>query len=266
MSKKHFVRHRSPLRSAFIEPLESRTLLSASPATVGFIDLTDSVAYTSTKPILPGSGKEKVAVTVTNEGDIKAAGPLEIELDTTTHSDGSHSTLLIDEQVVLRGLAASKSKTFDFSVPITVGTAPANYYTVAIVDGGNTFSESNPNNNTAVTPSALTVLDLYPNIEGVFDGTFAVTSGPGKGDSGTNELDVETESNTTGEITGILTSSAGFDANLEGGILPNGQFSANTADTGDSGTGVITGRLHDGKLTGKLSQSDGTVSKFTIIV
>jgi hypothetical protein len=98
---------------------------------------------------------------------------------------------------------------------------------------------------------------------GTLDGTYKVKSGIGKGATGTVELVVDSESDTTGDLTGTSTSDPGTEATFTGSILPDGDVSLNTADVDDDGTGLINGKFSNGKLTGTFMASDGDLSKFT---
>jgi hypothetical protein len=265
MSKKHRAHRSRRILNACLEPLESRTLFNIVPNVPGFIDLTDTVVLKSNKPVKPGSDA-KLAVTVKNLGNESATGGLTIELEDSLTSGGSDPGFIVDEAVALNNLGAGKSKTFNFSVPVETGTPPDDYFIVAVVDPGNTFQESNTSNNTAVTPTALDIIDPYPDMTGIFEGTYKVNTGPNKGVKGTVEFVVNSESDTTGDISGTTLTDPGEGTTFTGSILADGDVSMNTTDDDDSGTGLVTGKFSKGKFTGTFMANDGDVSKFTATI
>jgi hypothetical protein len=226
-----------------------------------FIDLTDTVAL-KTDSVKPG-GTASFSVTVTNGGNMTASGPLAITIDQSVNSNGSDPTVLTTENVTI-DLAAGKSKTFTFSQPLNIDTTAGDYFIAAVVDPENTFSESNSANNTGVSHKPLTVLDLYPDMVGTLTGTFKTRSGPDHGAKGTVTVDVSSESQSTGAMSGTITDSAGDNATFAGTMSTSGVLSAVTTDVVGGGTGSITGTFSNGKFTGTFTASSGDVNNISV--
>jgi hypothetical protein len=221
-----------------------------------FIDLRDTVVYTGASSVKPGK-KYHVAVAVTNYGNVPAKGNLLIDFSYSANADGSGaiSAGSINANI---NIAPNKSKLVEFSQIIPSGIAPGNYYTIATVDPGDTFNESNTANNSAVTPTALTVMGLYPDITGSWTGSYLGLTGQDKGETGTLTLDINAEDEATGAISGSGSSDGNSFYTMTGSILASGTFTMTF--TFNTSRHVIQNKakLSHGVITGKYSEDTGT--------
>jgi uncharacterized membrane protein len=218
-----------------------------------FVDLSDTVVYAGASSVKPGK-KANVAVTVTNSGNVPAKGSLLIDLAYSVNADGSAA--VSDGSISANiNIAPNKSKVVKFPKTVPIGTTPGNYYTVTTVDPGNTFSESNVGNNTAVTPTALTVLGLYPDITGSWTGSYRGLTGQDKGETGPIDVDF-TEDDATGTLSGPGSSDGNF--TVAGSIQASGALTM-TFTFNQSGHVVDNkGKLSHGVISGKYTEDTGT--------
>ncbi len=226
-----------------------------------FVDLSDTFTYVGPAFVKPGQTIVDV-VSVTNNGNVPARGPLVIDLSATNNSDGSDAVQFASVTVLLNAVPGkTQSFRFPFSIPTT--TAPGVYYGVATVDPSNTFNDPNTANNTTVSQTGLNIVSLYPNIVGTFSGPYEFVSGQDKGTTGTLNIVITAEDPTTGELTGAGTSSNGANFTFTGTITPQGAVSLTTGPSG--GNSTLTAHFADGTLIGTIDltikDSDG---KFTL--
>ena len=170
---------------------------------------------------------------------------MEIQVGHSVNADGSSPTIDLTTSKSIN-IAAGKHATFRFSTLIPIGFVPGTYFGVADVDANDSFNETDTSNNSAVTTNELTVLDPFANIMNTFTGPFKTTSGFGKGATGTITLDILSESDTTGDVTGTGSNSLGNSFTFTGAILANGNFLFNTTDMANSVTWALTGKVLPG--------------------
>jgi uncharacterized protein YkwD len=119
-----------------------------------FVNLSDSVTVVSPSA-KPGS-KAVITVTVKNSGNINAQRPLQIALSASTDPAGANPQSLPSQTKSIH-IAPGGQSVLRLSVPIPAALVPDSYFIVATVDPNNTFNESNPNDNTAVSGNELKV-------------------------------------------------------------------------------------------------------------
>ena len=149
-----------------------------------FIDLSESIQFVGPSTIDPGQ-RYGLVVTVTNNGNAIARGPLQFQLGTSASSDGS-STTVISVPTRHLVLPAGRSENFLFVERVAAGTSPSSFFGDVTVDPNDTFGESDITNNFAVTSGEETVRDPFDNIFGNFDRDLprSPRAGPGRyGDS-----------------------------------------------------------------------------------
>jgi hypothetical protein len=226
-----------------------------------FIDLTDSIRLVGPSTIDPGQ-RYGLVVTVTNNGNAIARGPLEFQLGTSAASDGS-STTIISTPTRPLVLPAGRSESFLFVERVAAGTAPGSFFGDVTIDPNDTFGESNTTNNFAVTSGEETVRDPYDNILGTASGSFHVILGPDRGDVGTLNLDVMTEDSTNGDLSGTATDSLGNGYTFSGTVSPFGIIRLSTDNTGNAVTGSLRGIIvAGGNFNGLFRESNGDFITF----
>jgi hypothetical protein len=229
-----------------------------------FIDLSDSIVRNGKTSVDPGQTSGGEAVTIFNNGNVMASGVVAIEFEASTSPDGSSPAFVVTEDETIR-IAPGKSKSFHNARKTAVGSAPGAFYTVAIVDPGNTFDESNTTNNTAIATVPLTILDPYANLLGTFVGPFDVLKGPDKGLTGTTTWDITAENDTDGHFSGTIDNSAGVDSTVVGILTTKGVITAIKTDTTDTGVSSIKAKIAVGKITGITDSDNGNVSNFGVL-
>jgi hypothetical protein len=234
------------------------TAVSGGQVTVTdpFIDLSDSITLVGPLTAKP-SHKSVVAVVVTNNGNVAAKGPVVIDLGDSVNADGSSPTLVVSPTVKLN-LAPGKHETFHFTNTIAITPASNTYFAVADVDPGDTFSESNTSNNTAVSPTELTFIDTFPDIRSTKTGTFDITKGRGVGTTGTATFIFSSEVFTDGKLTGTASNSLGQSTSFVGTITSAGVVKIHGgifSMTGILASGTITATFKDGPASGTLTVS-----------
>jgi hypothetical protein len=226
-----------------IEVLEPRAYFS--------VDLSGSISFVSpaSRQVKPGQSFS-VAVEVFNNGDTTAGGKLAINLGISTNADGlspiSEGTITKEIHIAAGGHTIVK-----LSKKVPVGFTPAAYYGVADIDPGDTFSETNLANNSAVSAAPLTVLSPYPNLIGTWSGTGVVKKGDDKGLIFSHVDIFTSESDTTGAFTytgtntfpnGVVSHFSGTGAVTTKGVITDQAESVPASDTGvDHGKGKVTG-------------------------
>lgn len=242
--------------------------VGASSGTVAitdpFIDLSDSIVRTGKTSVFPGQSSGGETVTIFNNGNVTASGIVAITFDASTNPDGSSPVFVATEDENIK-IAPGKSKSFHNVRKTSVGELPGNYYTIATVDPGNTFNESNTTNNSAVASVPLTILDPYANLIGTFVGPFDVTKGPNKGLTGTTTWVIDSENDTNGHFAGTIDNSAGVDSTVVGILTTKGVITAIKTDTTDTGVSSIKAKVAAGKITGTTDSDNGNVSTFTVL-
>lgn len=237
-------RHGRPL--AAMEPLESRAYFS--------VDLATSVSL-----VVPATAQVKtgsfvtLSVEVLNNGTTTAAGPLEIDPGISPNADGSS---LVAFAPVSRHIAikAGGHATIRLQEKVAFGTTPGTYFGVATVDPGNTFSETDLSNNSAVSSNSVVVVPKYPNLAGNYSGTGAVLRGTGKGLTFTQTSVISSEEPATGRytITGTNFFAGGLTISFAGTgtVSPTGLVTQTTTDIPADATRVTHTR---GKFAGNVS-------------
>jgi CARDB len=228
-----------------------------------FVDLSDSIVRNGKTSVLPGQTSGGETVTIFNNGNVTATGTVKIEFQTSTSPDGSNPVFIVTETEQIK-IAPGKSKSFHNARKVALGTLPGAYYTIATVDPGNTFDESDTTNNTAIATIPLTVLDPFANILGAATGPFRVTKGPGKGDIGTTTWNITAENQTDGHFSGTIDNSLGIDSTVVGIVTTKGILTAIRTDTTDSGVSSIKARIAGGKIIGTTVSDNGNVSNFIV--
>jgi CARDB len=229
-----------------------------------FIDLSDSIVRNGKTSVDPGQTSGGETVTIFNNGNVMASGVVAIEFEASTSPDGSSPAFVATEDETIR-IAPGKSKSFHNARKTAVGSAPGSFYTVAIVDPGNTFDESNTTNNTAIATVPLTILDPYANLLGTFVGPFDVLKGPDKGLTGTTTWDITAENDTDGHFSGTIDNSAGVDSTVVGILTTKGVITAIKTDTTDTGVSSIKAKIAASKITGITDSDNGNVSNFSVL-
>lgn len=130
----------------------STTTISVTPATV---DLSAAITHVPTAARL--NGFVAVTLDVANEGNVRAAGRIEISFAESPNTDGSNSASLGSVERAV-AIPASKHTVMHFAVKLPIGSASGNQYIVADVDTNNFFNDPNLANNTTVslTPVSIT--------------------------------------------------------------------------------------------------------------
>jgi hypothetical protein len=232
-----------------------------------FIDLTDSISN-----IAPASGQADpgqpitVAVEIFNNGNIIASGPITTDVSASTSPDGSSPAHVITLKESIH-LAPGTSKIFRSTGKIPLGYTPGTYYWVATADSNNSIGESTLANNTAISPTPLTVLDPYPNLLGTYSGPETVKKGPGKGAIVTVILDFVSE-DSTGHLTanGTLVEINGTRApfTFNGTISTKGIFFGKTSSHTTFYVATFKGKLVGQTLEGPVSNTDGNSGTFAL--
>jgi hypothetical protein len=239
---------------------KSNTTIAETAPFIDFADTIVRVGKTTVKPV----GKSLLKVTITNEGNVPANGLLTLDIGSSQSSTGSPIDSQVPVMKQLKNFGPDKKMSFTFIHTILVGTAPGVYYATATVDPLNTFNEPDTSNNFAVTPTALTILSPFPDIEGVSTGPFKTTKGPGKGSKGTLTLDITSESGQNGEVSGTGSNSLGAEFSVTGSISTKGHFILFTDDKAFDVNSVLTGKLAGKKAIGTFKQSIGNSGSFTL--
>jgi hypothetical protein len=240
---------------------------SAITVTDPIIDLSNSVSL-----VAPASGELQpgkpftASVDVFNNGNVLASGPLLIDVDVSTSPDGS-SPVPIGVLKENLHLAPGANKIFKQTAKVPLGYIPGAYYFVTTVDPADTFHESNTDNNTAVSPTALTVLPPYPVLSGTYSGPEMVKKGPGKGAIVTVQLDFVSESQSNGDIaaTGKLIDSKGTSTfSFTGTISTKGVFFGKTSSPTTFFVATFKGKLVGNTISGTVSNTDGNSGTFSL--
>jgi CARDB len=210
-----------------------------------FIDLSDAFTYTGPAAVKPGQSIVDI-ITVTNNGNVPAKGPLEIDLSQSTNSDGSDA-IQFTTQTVSLNVAPGKTQSFHFPFTIPVTIPPGTYYGVATIDPSNTFNDTDTTNNTTVSQGGLPVLSLYANLVGTLTGPYDFNTGQDKGTTGTLTIVVTDEDNTTGELTGTGTTTNGADFSFTGTLTPQGAVNLTTDVPGGC---TVIGHFANGTFKG----------------
>jgi hypothetical protein len=100
--------------------------------------------------------KGKVTVTVTNQGNVRARGNINIVVYLSADQllDGDTPLTTLNCKINLK---PGKSKTFKSKTTLPAGVTPGDYYLLADVDSDNAMAETNETNNVAATADTLTV-------------------------------------------------------------------------------------------------------------
>ncbi len=251
------------------DPLGSTSTSTSGPTFAvvpAVIDLSDTVSIVAppSSQVLPGKSC-KLAVEVTNNGNTKAIGPLTIDFSFSANPDGSDPQMA-PTKIRHLGLAAGAETVFRISERVAVGTTPDPYFVAADIDPNDTFNETDLANNTAVTPTELTVLPPYPVLlDQTYSGPFKVRHGTDKGDTVEISLHFTAESQATGALTasGVETiGSTNFDFSFVGAITPKGVFTGSTSNTLNSDVARYHGRLVGTNLSGTFSNTNGDSGTF----
>jgi subtilase family serine protease len=138
---------------AVITDVNGNAQMAASASTVAvapaFIDLSGALAPVPS--VLKLGKKTSATVTVTNNGNVPAAGTFQVAFlarptGTTGAVDVPMATVATRINLASHG---SKRLRFSLVVPVTL-TAGIDYTLVAMLDPNNLFRDSNPGNNTLV--------------------------------------------------------------------------------------------------------------------
>jgi hypothetical protein len=193
-----------------------------------------SASVTSKNTAVKPGGEASAVVTVTNTGNVTAAGKLPIWL--AFASDGSTIPAYTVYTPSVR-LQPGAHEVFRLALQVPVGFAPGSYSLVAMVDPQNTFNESNAAGNTATSATSLIVPDPYP-VLGAYSGTVSTSRGPDKGAIVSQLWTVTAEDQTSGAISFTFTNTY-----------------ANGTTSSGSGTGTVTS---NGTITGMYPASQTT--------
>jgi subtilase family serine protease len=120
-------------------------------------DLVGTITHTFKEPAAAGD-KAKVRVVVTNQGSVPAKAKINIDVYASTDQALDGGDRLVATSVNRSiNLKAGKSVTFSISVTLPADLTPGDYYFLADVDSTNAISESDEDNNLAVSTDTLTV-------------------------------------------------------------------------------------------------------------
>jgi hypothetical protein len=231
-----------------------------------YVDLSAQLKFNAppTAQALPGT-PVSVTLEIVNNGNVVANGNILSSFSVSGHSDGTAS-LFVESLKEHVHIAAGGHQFFKIVKPVPIGSLPGNYYLVASVDTTNTLDESDLTNNSAVSPTQLTVLDPYPNLLGSFSGTYTIKHGPDKGVVVRRVGEFTDEDDTTGAFAYTATNyyPNGTTASIagDGTITPAGVYKTHLLD--NSTTSV--GRLLKGVLTGTFKSINGDSGTFRYVL
>lgn len=242
--RKRCVAARSSRGSVFIEGLESRQLMSASPVHLSPV--------TPGKILAPNTGYEKVTIHNTTAAPVTEAVTITLTpyLAGTSTPAGTYSSAPFSETVTLNKHGSTMVKV-PFTPPITL--VQGKYRTqVAVNLAGQEYDGFAPGTYTLTIPPAATIT---PSLVGHYVGTLAGSAGTGEGGTITHEYGIiwQTTSQTLTSLTGTFYVG---DQNTAGTMT--GQESTN-----GTVTYTLASDLMDYTLTGKVN-SAGTLITGTI--
>jgi hypothetical protein len=111
----------------------------------------------------PSAGHRSVGAKITNTGNITARGKVSVSFylstDTVLDSTDPLLTTVVNQSVALRPHA---SKAISFRVAIPPGTAVGAYFLFAVLSPASGVTDSNPANNTAISPQRVPVVTQLP--------------------------------------------------------------------------------------------------------
>ncbi len=228
-----------------------------------FVDLsaTLTTAVPRSGSALPGK-TVSVSLSIFNNGNVTAVGKSTTTFSASTNPNGA-SSIFVDSIIEHLHILPGKHQVFRVSGKIPIGSIPGVYYLLADVNTTNTVVESDLTNNTAVSPTTLTVQDPYPNIVGGYTGTWIIKRGPNKGLVTTQTGAFTAEDNTTGVWTSAATNffPNGTTAAVDGigTITPAGVF-ATEKRPGDPVYSI--GRLRNRIIRGNFYFTNGDTGTF----
>lgn len=131
-----------------------------------FSDLSVQFGRLPSQPIEidgPSAGHRSVGAKITNTGNItargKASASFYLSTDTVLDSTDPLLATVVNQSIALRPHA---SKAISFRVAIPPGTAVGAYFLFAVLAPGGGVTDSNPANNTAISPQRVPVVTQLP--------------------------------------------------------------------------------------------------------
>jgi hypothetical protein len=260
----------SLLPTVFDSPGNGSYEISAGPGvnpvvtvSAPFVDL--SAALTTVTPrtgsAYPGR-TVSVSLEIFNHGNVAATGLSTTSFAASNNLDGS-AAVFVGNVLEHIHIAAGRHQFFRVTSKIPIGSIPGTYYLVANIDTLNALNETDLTNNTAVSPTTLTVLDPYPNILGGYTGTWTIKRGPDKGMVTTQTGTFTDEDNTTGAWasngTNFFSNGTTAATSGIGTITPAGVWAT---DKVPGYTVYSIGRLKHGVIRGNFYFTNGDTGTF----
>ncbi|MCP4710345.1 MAG: hypothetical protein GY869_17115, partial [Planctomycetes bacterium] len=147
---------------------ESNNLAFSDPVTIeeAYIDLTATMNTITVDDVLLGGDNVNVTVNVTNTGNVKAAGFMDISyyLSTDGILDGGDTLLSVSSDAKV-ALNPNKSKTYKAEVVMPTGMPTADYFLLADIDSDDDLTEDDEANNVAISNS-ITVTEAVVDLIG----------------------------------------------------------------------------------------------------
>ncbi|HEY1684540.1 MAG TPA: choice-of-anchor tandem repeat GloVer-containing protein [Tepidisphaeraceae bacterium] len=125
----------------------SSSTITVAPAE---IDLSGSFV---TQPVPGKGGKTKLSLSVTNNGNTTASGPLSINIDSSSTQSTSGATVITPASKKINIKPNSKPAKISLPVTLPAGT----YFLVIQLDPDNAFNDTNLANNVFATTAAITI-------------------------------------------------------------------------------------------------------------
>ena len=145
------------------------TLLNTSGTNVGGTgDLTVQIVSKLPAAVV-GGAKGKVSVKVLNaSGASPVTGPVGISLFASADQSFSGDDTMVTNVSKKLKLKGGKSKKINIKFNYPTSLPDGNYSLLAVVDPGNSISESNEGNNTGVSPAPVTIAAPFIDLSGTF--------------------------------------------------------------------------------------------------
>jgi hypothetical protein len=256
------------LTGSLTNPSDSTTAgFSQVAVTDPFVNLTGTSIFKGTTSVKPGGAVEEL-LTITNGGNVVAAGKLTVGLSLSSNSNGldpvEPSTYSFNVKI-----EPGESTTLTLKPKIPVGNPLGSFSLVASVDHSDTLTAigSDITDSTVVSGTSLTVLSPFPDVSGTLTGTFKIISGTDKGLAGTSTLDVTELDGSTGAFSGTISNSldGNVSDNISGSVITTGSVMATitSMSSGDE-LGSFSGKFSNGKLTGNFKSISGSVSALVL--